>query len=214
MTLCLLLNVIKFKGWGIKVKNLACVARCHAAGRALFGVACGHWPLPPPPPPSYSHWPQPGPHGLPLGPQDRPGDAGRHKTNLTLARATWLLYSANCYQEPLMRNGLATSSCRESYKGCQLGILIMTREHCGGCMSSTFFGQRPLFCVTGHVNTNLSCFWLASNLGSVWWIYWLFLHAFDWVLFPRGLLICTRRKLWSKTILMYCIWGNRGDKSS
>ena len=28
------------------------------------------------------------PHGLPLGPQDRPGDAGRHKTNLTLARAT------------------------------------------------------------------------------------------------------------------------------
>ena len=154
------------------------------------------------------------PHGLPLGPQDRPGDAGRHKTNLTLARATWLLYSANCYQEPLMRNGLATSSCRESCKGCQLGILIMTREHCGGCMSSTFFGQRPLFCVTGHVNTNLSCFWLASNLGSVWWIYWLFLHAFDWVLFPRGLLICTRRKLWSKTNLMYCIWGNQGDKSS
>ena len=29
--------------------------------------------------------------------------------------------------------------------GSQLGILIMTREHCGGCMSSTFFGQRPLF---------------------------------------------------------------------
>ena len=54
------------------------------------------------------------PHGLPLGPQDRPGDAGRHKTNLTLARTNdQLLYSRNCHQEPLMRNGRATLMCQE-----------------------------------------------------------------------------------------------------
>ena len=94
------------------------------------------------------------------GPAQNKPDLG--KSNLTIVLCKLLPGAAH---EKWSRN---KNFAKMDDDRSQLGILIMTREHCGDCMSSTFFGQRPLFCVTGHVNTNLSCFWLASNLGSVW----------------------------------------------
>ena len=39
------------------------------------------------------------------------------------------------------------------------------------------------FCVTGYVNTNLSCLWLGFDLAVIGFL----THAFDLFLFPRGL---------------------------
>ena len=121
-------------------------------------------------PPAASHWPQLRPPqashwGLRI---DRER-SGRHKTNLTLARTNdQLLYSLNCCQEGLAHEKwscnplvprIALAKVGPAPKNC-----IVTNKLLQGCMSSTFFGQRPLSCVTGYVNTNLSCSWLGFNL--------------------------------------------------
>ena len=38
------------------------------------------------------------------------------------------------------------------------------------------------FCVTGYVNTNLSCLWLGFDLAVIGFL----THAFDLLLFPQG----------------------------
>ena len=148
----------------MKGRSLACIARGHAAVRTLFGLACGHWPLLHLRPPIGLNKAS---SGLPLGPQIDRETPGRHKTNLTLARTNdQLLYSRNCHQEPLMRNGRATLLCQELHlqgRGPPKKSIV-TNKPLRRCMSSTFFGQRPLSCVTGYVNTDLSCFWLGFDL--------------------------------------------------
>ena len=90
-----------------------------------------------------------------------------------------------------MRNGRATLVPRIALakvgpapKNC-----IVTNKPLQHCMSSTFFGQRPLSCVTGYVNTNLSCSWLGFNLVvfSTCCCDWLFPARCIWLgAFPQG----------------------------
>ena len=168
--------------------NLRCEAPC-----CRPHTVCGHWPLLCRRPPIGLKKASP---GLPLGPQDRPGDCAgpaQNKPDLGKDQRHQLLYSRNCCQEPLMIN----SSCPELHllgRGLPLKTAILQRNHCNVAtlhVINLLWATAP-FLRSGYVNTNLSCLWLGFDLAVILAfcaniLHWLFcVYAFDWTAFSLG----------------------------